>query len=100
MAKLPGTEVTSFQRAPTWVVNTFTPASLLGKDDPAYNPEYTAEEKKLFRENPEEHNKYRRKLIHNINDGFKMVSAALCARYPSRLTFNSLSGIPNETSLF
>lgn len=73
LAKLPGTDVTSFQRGPTWVVNTMNPASLLGKDDPTYNPEYTEDEKKFFRENKADHNKYRKKLIHNINDGFKMV---------------------------
>lgn len=74
MAKLPGTQVTSFQRAPTWVVCTMTPASLLGDDDPAFNPRYTEEQKKFFRENPKEHNKYRKKIIHNINAGFKMVT--------------------------
>jgi len=55
------------------VVATFSPATLLGKDDPAYNPAYTEEEKRNFRENPGEHNKYRKKLIHNINAAFKMV---------------------------
>lgn len=74
LAKLPGTDVVSFQRGPTWVVATMNPASLLGKDDPAYNPAYTDEDKKRFRENPKEHNKYRRTLIHNINDAFKMAS--------------------------
>lgn len=51
-----------------------TPASLLGDDDPAFNPRYTEEQKKFFRENPKEHNKYRKKIIHNINAGFKMVT--------------------------
>ncbi|EXJ90181.1 hypothetical protein A1O3_03250 [Capronia epimyces CBS 606.96] len=72
LAKLPGASITSFQRGPTWVVSTMNPASLLGKDDPAYNPRYTEEEKRNFRENKKEHNRYRKTLIHNINDGFKM----------------------------
>ncbi|KAJ9611624.1 hypothetical protein H2200_004808 [Cladophialophora chaetospira] len=72
LAKLPGTKVTSFQRGPTWVVSTMSPASLLGKDDPAYNPEYTDEEKKAFLNEPEKHHRYRKKIIHNINDSFKM----------------------------
>ncbi len=55
------------------MVATFSPATLLQKDDPAYNPAYTEEEKRNFRENPAEHNKYRKKLIHNINGAFKMV---------------------------
>lgn len=73
LAKLPGTKVTSFQRGPTWVVSTMNPASLLGKDDPAYNPEYTDEEREDFLNNPQKHHEYRKKIIHNINDGFKMV---------------------------
>lgn len=51
------------------------PASLLGKDDPAYNPKYTEEDKCNFRENPADHNKYRKNIIHNINKDFKMVSS-------------------------
>lgn len=74
MAKLPGTKVTSFQRGPTWIVSTMSPASLLGKDDDSvYNPEYTEKEKQAFMDEPQTHNKYRKKIIHGINDGFKMV---------------------------
>lgn len=103
MAKLPGTQITSFQRGPTWVVNTFSPASLLGKDDPAYNPEYTEEEKKEFREDEVKHNAYRKKLIHNINDGFKMVSM-LSRRCKKKLLgsfiYASLSRIRNGMKKF
>lgn len=74
IAQLEGTHVTSFQRGPTWVVSTMNPASLLGKDDSAHNPEYTDEEKRTFRENPAYHHKYRKQIIHRINDSFKMVS--------------------------
>lgn len=73
MARLSGTDVISFQRGPTWVVNTMNPAALLGKDNLDYNPIYTEEEKKSFRDNKMEHNQYRKRLIQNINDGFKMV---------------------------
>lgn len=74
MAKLPGTKVTSFQRGPTWVVSTMSPASLLGKeDDLAYNPEYSDAERQSFLEEPQKHNQYRKQIIHSINDGFKMV---------------------------
>lgn len=73
MAKIEGTQVTSFQRGPTWVVSTMNPASLLGKQDPAYNPAYTEKDKAMFREMPEKHNEYRKKIIHSINDSFKMV---------------------------
>ncbi|KIV88653.1 hypothetical protein PV10_08317 [Exophiala mesophila] len=72
LAKLPGTKVTSFQRGPTWVVSTMSPASLLGKDDPAYNPEYTEEGKQAFLQEPQKHHQYRKKIIHGINDSFKM----------------------------
>ncbi|GAM38806.1 hypothetical protein TCE0_033r09844 [Talaromyces pinophilus] len=72
IAQLEGTHVTSFQRGPTWVVSTMSPASLLGKDDSANNPEYTDEEKRTFRENPAYHHKYRKQIIHRINDSFKM----------------------------
>ena len=77
MAKLPGTEVTSFQRGPTWVVSRMSAGSLLGKDIKDYNPVYTEEDKKRFREDPAFHNEYRKKLIHNINNAFKMVSTDL-----------------------
>jgi len=73
MAKLQGTQVTSFQRAPTYVVSTMNPGSLLGNDGPAYNPEYTDEERRLFRDEPQRHHKYRKTIIHKINDSFKMV---------------------------
>ncbi|KAK5252318.1 hypothetical protein LTS06_003185 [Exophiala xenobiotica] len=72
MAKLEGTRVTSFQRGPTWVVSTMSPASLLGKDDTSYNPEYTEDEKKRFRDEPGLHHKYRKTIIDSINDSFKM----------------------------
>ncbi|KAK5065320.1 hypothetical protein LTR84_001158 [Exophiala bonariae] len=72
MAKLPGTKVTSFQRGPTWIVSTMNPASLLGKDDQAYNPEYTDEEKQAFENDPKKHHQYRKQIIHSINDSFKM----------------------------
>lgn len=72
MAKLPGVEVTSFQRGSTWVVSRMTPAKLLGKDDPSFNPAYSEEDKKRFREHPEELKKYRKLIQGNINKLFRM----------------------------
>lgn len=86
MAQLPGTTVTSFQRGPTYVVNRLSPGTLLGKDDPAYNPEYTEEEKKRFSEDKKYHNQYRKKIIHGINKGFRMVSEALFGVDKPKLT--------------
>jgi cation diffusion facilitator CzcD-associated flavoprotein CzcO len=74
IAKLEGTDVTSFQRGPTWVIARMSPGSLLGKSDLSSNPEYTEEEKKKFREDPVFHNKYRKQLIHRINKAFRMVN--------------------------
>lgn len=60
MAKLEGTQVTSFQRNPTWVVSRLTPAKLVGSTDPSYNPKYREEDKERLR-NPEELKNYRKK---------------------------------------
>lgn len=48
-------------------------ASLLGNDDPAYNPKYSARDKQCFLNEPGHHHKYRKTIIHRINDSFKMV---------------------------
>ncbi|RFU26289.1 hypothetical protein B7463_g10049, partial [Scytalidium lignicola] len=72
LAKLDGTIVTSFQRGPTWIVSRMDPGKLLGKPNIGSNPEYTEDDKKLFRENPEAHHQYRKNLIHSINKAFKM----------------------------
>ena len=72
MAELPRTEVISFQRGPTWVVSRLTPAKLLGKDDPSFNPTYTEEDKKRFRENPDELKRYRKLIQGSVNQLFRM----------------------------
>ena len=74
MAALPGTHVTSFQRGPTWIVSRMTPASLLGSDDPSFNPAYREEDKALFRD-PVEMKRYRKRVQSAINSSFKMVRA-------------------------
>jgi len=74
LAKLEGTDVTSFQRSPSWIVSRMDPEKLLGKPNLGDNPEYTEEDKKVFRENPEVHHQYRKNLIHSINKAFQMVS--------------------------
>lgn len=73
LAKLPGTHILSFQRSSNWVYTHLSPASLLGKDDPTPNPAFTEDEKKMFREDKEEHKKYRKALIHNTNKAFAAV---------------------------
>lgn len=74
MAKLSGTQVTSFQRSPTWIMSRMDPGRLVGKTDGGNNPMYTAEEKRNFRLNKEAHRAYRRLLIHRTNQAFTMVS--------------------------
>jgi hypothetical protein len=77
MAKLDGTEVISFQRGPTWIVSHGLPARSSAKDGTrVYNPPYTEEQKKTFREDPAEHNKYRKSLINGMNKSFKLVGTA------------------------
>jgi hypothetical protein len=70
---LEGTQLTSFQRGPTWVVARMDPGRLLGKPNIGSNPEYTEEDKQKFREDREHHHQYRRNLIHRINLAFRMV---------------------------
>lgn len=74
LQKLPGTEVTNFMRGPTWVYYRVPPSKHLGRevDDP--NPAYTDEERKRWRESPEELRRYRQGMIHRTNKAFKMVS--------------------------
>ena len=73
MQKLPGTEVTNFMRGPTWVYYRVPPSKHLGRevDDP--NPAYTDEERRNWRENPDELRKYRKAMINRTNKAFKMV---------------------------
>lgn len=73
LAGLEGTEVTSFQRGPTWVVSRMSAAMLLGRDDITPNPEYTEEDQRRFAVDPKYHNEYRRQLVHRINKAFRMV---------------------------
>ncbi|KAK4942614.1 hypothetical protein LTR10_017743 [Elasticomyces elasticus] len=72
LAKLDGTDVTSFQRGPSWIVARMDPGKLLGKPGLGDNPEYTEEDKRRFREDKEAHHQYRKNLIHSINRAFKM----------------------------
>jgi hypothetical protein len=73
MRKLPGTEVTNFMRGPTWVYYRVPPSKHLGRETDDPNPEYTEEEKRNWRENPEELRKYRKGMIHRTNRAFQMV---------------------------
>jgi len=73
LARLEGTQLTSFQRGPTWVVARMDPGRLLGKPNVGSNPEYTEEDKQKFREDREHHHQYRKNLIHRVNLAFRMV---------------------------
>lgn len=75
LAKLKATDIVSFQRGPTWVVNRLDPASLLGKSGGGSNPVYTNEEKRKFREDSGAHYAYRKSIIHAVNRAFRMVRA-------------------------
>jgi cation diffusion facilitator CzcD-associated flavoprotein CzcO len=71
MAKLERTKVVSFQRSPTWIVSRHTPAKLVGSDDPSPNPVYREEDKRRF-EDAEELRRYRKRIIGNVNRGFRV----------------------------
>ena len=97
MVKLDGTEVTSFQKGPTWITQSLGTmlAAAQGKPDlpnenqeigvdmaevdeddgqvgSNFNPNYTKSEKRRFNQN-EKHQAYRKMLQHGINQGFRMV---------------------------
>lgn len=74
MAKLPGTEVFSFQRSPTYIYYRMPPSKLLNRTDISSNPEYSEEDKKRFREEPGAHKAHRKMLIHRINKAFRTVT--------------------------
>lgn len=69
MAKLPNTQVTSFQRGPTWIFSRITPADLVGSDDPSYNSEYREEDKQRFQDS-EEMKKYRKTVQGGVNKAY------------------------------
>lgn len=86
LANLENTDIVSFQRNPTWVVNKLDPGSLLGKPGGGSNPTYTEEEKRIFREDPRAHWKYRKAIINSVNKAFRMV---WCKSLAARLSTNS-----------
>ncbi|EXJ76662.1 uncharacterized protein A1O5_01170 [Cladophialophora psammophila CBS 110553] len=69
MAKLPGTQVVSFQRGATWITQSLGEA--LGEVGSIFNPRYTKSDKRRFR-NPEKHKAYRKMLQHGMNKGFRL----------------------------
>jgi len=77
LAKLENTDIMSFQRGPTWVVNQLDPGSVLGKPGGGSNPVYTEEEKKTFREDSRAHWEYRKTIIRSVNKAFRMVRIGL-----------------------
>ncbi|KAL6247334.1 hypothetical protein RBB50_005680 [Rhinocladiella similis] len=72
LAKLPGTNVVSFQRSPTYIYYRMAPSKLLNRDDISGNPVYTEEDKRRFREDPAHLRQYRKTIVHKINNAFKM----------------------------
>ncbi|KAL2419564.1 FAD-binding monooxygenase tazF [Exophiala dermatitidis] len=69
MAKLPGTQVVSFQRGATWITQSLGEA--LGEIGSRFNPRYTSKDKRRFRD-PEKHRQYRKMLQHGMNRGFRI----------------------------
>jgi hypothetical protein len=57
------------------------PSKHLGRETDDPNPPYTEEERRNWRENPEELKKYRRGMIHRTNKAFKMVSLNAVLNY-------------------
>ena len=82
LAELDGTDITAFQRGPTWIVARMDPGRLLGKPNIGSNPMYTEEDKRKFREDKEHHHQYRKNLIHRINTAFRMVSRCVTGGLP------------------
>ncbi len=72
LQKLPGTDVTNFIRGPTWVYYRVPPSKHLGRETDDPNPEYTEEEKRKWREDPELLKQYRKGMIHRTNKAFSM----------------------------
>lgn len=76
LAKLPGTQITSYQRSPTWVYSRHdVTRRLTGKTDSDNNPPYSEEEKRRFRTDRKAHKAYRKLLIDRTNRGFRLVSS-------------------------
>lgn len=74
LAELSYTKVVAFQRTPNYVFTPLPPGYLMGRgEDTSNNPAFTEEDMKRFREEPDFHRDYRRKIIHQINGAFKMV---------------------------
>jgi cation diffusion facilitator CzcD-associated flavoprotein CzcO len=96
MAKLPGTQIISFQKGPTWITQSLGEALGVGEGEPDppaldeqvgvemaevsssddevgsnFNPRYRKSDKAHF-SNPAKHNEYRKMLQHGMNKGFRL----------------------------
>ncbi|KAL2414236.1 FAD-binding monooxygenase tazF [Exophiala dermatitidis] len=97
MAKLPGTQVVSFQRGATWITQSLGEALGVNQGDSEngtsedgemvngdgsvehsdqelgskFNPRYTSKDKRQFQD-PEKHRQYRKMLQHGMNRGFRI----------------------------
>ncbi|KAK4941023.1 hypothetical protein LTR10_018943 [Elasticomyces elasticus] len=73
MAKLPGTTVTNLVRGPSWIFYRVPPSQHLGRSGKSgNNPNYTEEERKGFREEPEKMKEHRKAMIARTNKAFRM----------------------------
>lgn len=96
LAKLPGTEIISFQKGATWITQSLGDALGVGQGEPDppgeeedvgvdmaeigssdeevgsnFNPRYTKRDKRRFNDK-EKHKAYRKMLQHGMNKGFKL----------------------------
>jgi hypothetical protein len=101
MAKLPGVDITAFQRHPTWITQSLGTILGVGQGEPDDNPEeqgidmaeveddddqvgsnfnpaYTSSDRRRFGDK-EKHKAYRKMLQGGMNKGFRLVSDVLAA---------------------
>jgi cation diffusion facilitator CzcD-associated flavoprotein CzcO len=101
MAKLPGVDITAFQRNPTWITQSLGTILGVGEGEPDdqpeeegidmsevdkdddqvgnnFNPAYTSLDRRRFA-NKEKHKAYRKMLQGGMNKGFRLVSDVLVA---------------------
>ena len=101
MAKLPGVDITAFQRNPTWITQSLGAILGVGQGKPDdkpeeegidmagvhedddqvgsnFNPAYTAADRRRFSDR-EKHKAYRKMLQGGMNRGFRLVSDILSA---------------------
>ena len=90
MAKLPGTTVMNFARGSSWIYYRVPPSQHLGSSGKSgNNPDYTEDDKRNFRENPEAMREHRKAMIGRTNRAFRMVC------FPAQLPIQTV-GLANK----